>query len=98
MTLHDTSIKQETAVLVALITQKQSQAKTIEYLDELAFLTETSGVKTLHQFTQRMEKPDNRTFIGKGKLEEIKAYVTAYSVDMVIFDDDLRPSQLRNLE
>lgn len=98
MTTHDTSIKQETAVLVALVTQKQSYEKTIEYLDELAFLTETSGVKTLHQFTQRLEQPDNRTFVGKGKLEEIKAYVIAHAVDMVIFDDDLKPSQLRNIE
>jgi GTP-binding protein HflX len=98
MTLHDTSIRQETAVLVALVTQKQSFAKTQEYLDELAFLTETSGVKTLQKFTQRVEHPDNRTFVGKGKLEEIKAYITTYAVDMVIFDDELKPSQLRNIE
>lgn len=94
----ETAKKQETAVLVALITQKQTSEKAQEYLDELAFLAETSGVKTLHQFTQRLEKPDNRTFVGKGKLEEIIAYVKDKAVDMVIFDDDLSPSQVRNLE
>lgn len=98
MAINDTEAKQQTAVLVALITQKQSYEKTMEYLEELAFLTETSGVKTLHKFTQRVEHPDHRTFVGKGKLEDIQAYVKAYSVDMVIFDDDLRPSQLRNIE
>jgi GTP-binding protein HflX len=98
MALHDNGIKQETAVLVALITQKQSYEKAKEYLDELSFLTETSGVKTLYQFTQKLERQDTRTFVGKGKLEEIQAYVKAHAVDMVIFDDDLTPSQVRNIE
>lgn len=93
-----TDKKQETAVLVALISQEQTTEQTREYLEELAFLAETSGAKTLNSFTQRMEKPDVRTFVGKGKLEEIHAYVIAHEVDMVIFDDDLSPSQLRNLE
>jgi GTP-binding protein HflX len=96
--LHTTDRKQETAVLVALATSKQSLEKTKEYLDELAFLAETSGVKTLYRFTQKLEKPDSRTFVGKGKLEEITAFVTDKAVDMVIFDDDLSPSQVRNLE
>jgi GTPase len=94
----ETAKKQETAVLVALITQKQPLEKTQEYLNELAFLAETSGVKTLHFFLQKLDRPDTRTFVGKGKLEEIVAYVLDKNVDMVIFDDDLSPSQVRNLE
>ena len=94
----ETAKKQETAVLVALINQKQPSEKANEYVDELAFLAETSGVKTLHRFLQRLDRPDTRTFVGKGKLEEIKAYVLDKDVDMVIFDDDLTPSQVRNLE
>jgi GTP-binding protein HflX len=96
--LYDTARRTETAVLVALASSKQSLIRTQEYLDELAFLAETSGVETLHTFIQKLEKPDSRTFIGKGKLEEITAYVKDNKVDMVIFDDDLSPSQVRNLE
>ncbi|MGM0580969.1 MAG: GTPase HflX [Bacteroidota bacterium] len=86
------------AVLVAIITQNQNEVKVNEYLDELAFLTSTLGAKTIKRFTQRLEKPDVRSFIGKGKLEEISAYIKAENVDWVVFDDDLTPSQLRNLE
>ncbi|SMG21604.1 GTP-binding protein HflX [Marivirga sericea] len=86
------------AVLVAIITQNQNEVKVNEYLDELAFLTSTLGAKTIKRFTQRLEKPDVRSFIGKGKLEEISAYVKAENADWVVFDDDLTPSQLRNLE
>ncbi|MBX9851284.1 MAG: GTPase HflX [Cytophagaceae bacterium] len=96
--LFDTSKKVETAVLVALSTQRQTQEKTEEYLDELAFLAETMGLHTLKKFQQRLERPDPRYFIGKGKMEEIQAYIKAFAVDVVIFDDDLSPSQLRNLE
>ena len=96
--LHDTAPKQPSAVLVALIHQGQTEQQVQEYLDELAFLTETLGAKTLYKFTQRLEKPDVRTFVGSGKLEEIQAYITHFEVDMVIFDDDLTPSQMRNLE
>ena len=78
-----TALKKETAVLVALINQKQPEHKTHEYLDELAFLAETSGAITLERFTQRLEKPDVTTFVGKGKLEEIKQYVKAHEVDML---------------
>jgi GTP-binding protein HflX len=67
-------------------------------LDELAFLTETLGAKTVHRFTQKMEKPDIKTFVGSGKLEEIQAYIKHFDINMVIFDDDLSPSQMRNLE
>jgi GTP-binding protein HflX len=96
--LHDTAPKEETAVLVTVIRQNQSTLETEEHLDELAFLTETLGAKTVYRFTQKMERPDIRTFVGKGKLEEILAYITHFEVDMVIFDDDLTPSQMRNLE
>ncbi len=95
---YSTASKQETAVLVALINKNQTKAQAQEYLDELAFLAETSGAKTLATFTQKFEKPDTRTFVGKGKLEEIKAFVVDNEIDMVIFDDDLSPSQVRNLE
>ncbi|GAB3904050.1 GTPase HflX [Larkinella knui] len=88
----------ETAVLVALVTQKQSAEKTQEYLDELAFLAQTLGVITVKSFVQKLEQPDTRTYVGKGKLEEISTFVTENPVDMVIFDDDLKPSQVRNLE
>jgi GTP-binding protein HflX len=96
--LHDTAPKEETAILVTLIRQQQSEQEVEEHLDELAFLAETLGAKTVYRFTQRMEKPDIKTFVGSGKLEEIRAYVAHFEVDMVIFDDDLSPSQMRNLE
>jgi GTP-binding protein HflX len=90
--------KQSKAVLVALITGKDEHDETQEHLDELAFLAETAGIQTLKQFTQRLSHPDVRTFVGKGKLEEIRNYVFLKGVSNVIFDDDLSPSQLRNLE
>ena len=96
--LISTKAEQETAVLVALIYRGQTEAQAKEYLDELQFLSETGGAKTLKQFTQKLSSPDVRTFIGKGKLEEVEAYVKAEQVDMVVFDDDLSPSQVRNLE
>jgi GTP-binding protein HflX len=94
----ETHKQPETAVLVALITQKQTADQTKEYLDELAFLAETSGVKTIKSFTQKLDHPDNRTFVGKGKLEEIQTFILDNPVDSIIFDDDLTPSQVRNLE
>lgn len=96
--LHDTAPKEETAVLVSVIRQNQSTLETEEHLEELSFLAETLGAKAVYRFTQKMERPDIRTFVGKGKLEEILAYITHFEVDMVIFDDDLSPSQMRNLE
>ncbi|BDC98187.1 GTPase HflX [Persicobacter psychrovividus] len=93
-----TSAKIETAVLVAVSTQQQRPEKTEEYLAELDFLATTAGAITKAKFTQNLEHPDNKTYVGSGKLEDIKAYVTAYDIDMVIFDDDLSPSQVRNLE
>lgn len=93
-----TTKPQETAVLVGLISQKQNAEKTKEYLDELAFLAETSGVKTMKVFVQRLNYADQKTFVGKGKLEEIQAWITINPVDTIIFDDELSPSQVRNLE
>ena len=96
--LHSTGEEQETAVLVAITSQKQNATQTAEYLAELAFLASTSGVLALHSFTQNLAKPDNKTFVGKGKFEDIMAYVIDKDVDMIIFDDDLSPSQVRNIE
>jgi GTPase len=93
-----TDKKIERAVLVGLINSNQPPLKAQEYLDELEFLATTMGIKTEKQFTQRLDRPDSRSFIGKGKLEEIQNYVEAEGIDTVIFDDDLSPSQLRNIE
>lgn len=93
-----TSNEKETAVMVALINQGQPEEKVIEYLDELAFLAETMGLEVVKSFTQRMDRPEVRSFVGKGKLEEIQTYIKAEDIKVIIFDDDLSPSQLRNLE
>lgn len=95
---YDTAIRQERAVLVGIIMPGEKEEQTKEYLDELAFLVETAGAKVEKNFTQRMQKPDRATFVGTGKLEEIKAYVKAEEIDTIIFDDELSPSQLRNIE
>ena len=95
---YETSKPQETAVLVAVPSYRQTDEQTQEYLDELAFLTETAGAQTVKRFIQKLDKPDRATFVGSGKLEEIKAFVKEHNIDMVIFDDDLSPSQVRNIE
>nr|WP_246601960.1 GTPase HflX [Hymenobacter profundi] len=95
---YDTAQEQESAVLVAVPDKRQPNTTTQEYLDELAFLTETAGAQVVKRFVQRLEKPDIRTFVGEGKLAEIKAFVNHSGASMIIFDDDLSPSQLRNLE
>lgn len=97
-TLYSTGQKKETAILVGLISQKQNAEKTKEYLSELAFLAETSGVETVKVFLQRLNYADQKTFVGKGKLEEIQTWITINPVDTIIFDDELSPSQVRNLE
>ena len=96
--LLETAKKQETAVMVAVITQNQRPEQAEEYLDELAFLAHTAGAKVLFRFTQKLTYPNPRTYIGEGKLEEISEYVIAHEIDIVIFDDELSPSQIRNLE
>ena len=88
----------ETAILVGVITQRQTEEMAREYLDELAFLALTAGADTLRKFTQKLEHPDPKTFVRSGKMTEIEHFVKEYEVDMVIFDDDLTPSQLRNIE
>ena len=95
--------KAETAVLVALITPQQNERRTQEYLDELEFLAETAGAHAVHRFTQRCDGPSSTTYIGSGKLQEIKRYLTDEAdaereVGMVIFDDELSAKQLRNIE
>ena len=96
--MYDTGKKQETAVLVGLINKSQDEATAKEYLDELEFLADTAGAKVLKRYTQRLVHPDASTFIGIGKLNEIKDYVAQNGVNIVIFDDELSPAQQRNLE
>jgi GTP-binding protein HflX len=88
----------EKAVLVGVVTKGQDDNLLKEYLDELAFLAETAGVLAVERFTQKLEYPNPKTFVGKGKMEEILAYVQHNEIDVVIFDDELSPSQLRNIE
>lgn len=88
----------ERAVLVGLITPQQGEAKAHEYLDELAFLADTAGAVTVQRFVQRLDHPNSRTFVGTGKLEEIKQYVIDNEIGMVIFDDDLSTKQVSNIE
>jgi GTP-binding protein HflX len=88
----------EKAVLVGLINSKQDENKVSEYLDELEFLTDTAGATVLKKFTQKLEMPNYATFVGSGKLEEIGNYIKMTEVDTVIFDDELTPTQLRNIE
>ena len=88
----------ERTVLVGLITYSQNEAKVNEYLDELEFLADTAGAVTVRRFTQKMDMPNSRTFVGKGKLEEIKNYVEQNEIGMVIFDDDLSIKQVSNIE
>ena len=96
-------VKTETAILVGLITKEQDEAKTKEYLDELEFLADTAGAVTVKRFTQRVNGPSAVTYVGKGKLEEIKEYIKQKEDDdepigMVIFDDELSAKQMRNIE
>ena len=95
-----THTETENAVLVGLITPEQNEARVKEYLDELDFLADTAGIKAVKRFTQRLDTPHSVTFIGSGKLQEIKEYTEdeEHAVSLVIFDDELSPKQLRNLE
>ena len=92
------NINEETAVLVGLITPAQNEVKAREYLDELAFLAETAGAVPQKVFFQRLDYPNPKTFVGPGKLQEIKAYIDENEIGLVIFDDELSPKQLRNIE
>ena len=96
--LYDTELKPERAILVGIILPGTSDIQQREYLDELAFLVTTAGGITERYFTQRMQKPERATFVGTGKLEELQAFVKAEEIDLVVFDDELSPMQLRNIE
>jgi GTP-binding protein HflX len=89
---------EERAVLVGLVQEQQTYEQVDEYLDELAFLAETAGAIAVKRFTQKLKHPDSRTFIGKGKLEEIKNYIQGKDVNIIIFDDELSGSQITNIE
>jgi GTP-binding protein HflX len=88
----------ERTVLVGVVQKDQNEQQVTEYLDELAFLAETAGAETVRRFTQKLAHPDSKTFVGKGKLEEIKDYITGRDINLVIFDDELTGSQILNIE
>ncbi len=95
---YSTDIKQEKTILVGLIPKMQDEALALEYLDELEFLALTAGANTVERFTQKMDRPDPKTFIGTGKIKEIAAYIKDHEIGSAIFDDELSPAQLHNLE
>ena len=88
----------EKAVLIGLISPDVSQEQAYEYLDELAFLAKTAGAEPTRNFTQKLKHPDNKTFLGKGKIEEVRLFAEENDIKLIIFDDDLNPSQIRNIE
>ena len=90
--------QEERAVLVGVVQKDQKEQEVQEYLDELAFLAETAGAVTVKKFMQKLPHPDSRTFVGKGKLQEIKEYVAGREIDLVIFDDELTGAQIMNIE
>jgi GTP-binding protein HflX len=94
----ETNKPDEKAILVGIIYPGQDESEVAEYLDELAFLTETAGAKPVKRFIQKLDLPNPKTFVGAGKIEEIGAFVGENKIDIVIFDDELSPSQLRNIE
>lgn len=90
--------KDETCVLVGLSTGMQTDEQLVEYLDELAFLAETAGARPVATFTQKLSRPDSKTFMGSGKIQQVAEYIKEHEVDLAIFDDELSPSQQRNIE
>ena len=88
----------ERAILIGLITPKLQRDQVYEYLEELAFLAKTAGALPVRNFTQKLKHPDNSTFLGKGKINEVKEFVISEKIDIIIFDDDLTPSQIRNIQ
>ena len=94
----DTTKVKERAVLIGLITGTQSKEKVDEYLDELDFLLETAGGITVKRFTQKLHNPESRTFVGTGKLNEIVEFIKDNDINLAVFDDELSPSQIKNLE
>ena len=96
--IEEKKVTSEKTVLIAVVCQQQNEEKTKEYLDELEFLTLTAGGVSVKRFTQKLEKPNPKTFIGVGKLDEIRVYVEQHNIGTAIFDDELSPGQLRNIE
>ena len=92
------SLQRERCILIGIVNKNQDEEKSKEYLEELRFLADTAGADTMQIFTQKLSRPDTRTFLGSGKMEDIKGYVDAENIDLVVFDDELTPSQLKNIE
>lgn len=95
--LEKEEINYEKAILVGIVTQNQSEDKLNEFLDELTFLTQTAGGEVVKRFTQKVDKPNPKTFVGSGKLQEIEIFIKEHQIDTVIFDDELSPAQQKNL-
>ena len=93
-----TAIKPEKVVMVGITTNREEESRSDEYLDELAFLVKTAGGIPVDRFTQKLDHPDPRTYIGSGKLNEVRSFVKAENIDLVVFDDELSGSQIKNLE
>ena len=96
--IDEREVTSEKAVLIGIITQQQDEIQSEEYLDELEFLTSTAGGVAVKRFTQKLDKAHPKTFIGTGKLEEVSAYINTHNIGTAIFDDELSPAQLRNIE
>jgi len=96
--IDEREVTSEKAVLIVVITQKQDETKSEEYLDELEFLTLTAGGVAVKRFVQKMEKPNPKTFLGVGKLDEVRDYIASNDIGTAIFDDELSPAQIRNIE
>ena len=94
----ETKIPDERAILIGIISKGQDESEVEEFLDELAFLAETAGAQTVKRFTQKVDVPNPRTFVGSGKIDELAHYISDNKIDIAIFDDELTPSQLRNIE
>ncbi len=96
--IDEKKVLSEKTVLIGVITQLQDEIQSTEYLDELEFLTQTAGGVSVKRFTQKLEKPHPKTFIGTGKLEEVATYIETHAIGTAIFDDELSPAQIRNIE
>jgi GTP-binding protein HflX len=96
--IDEREVTSEKAILIGIISQKQDETQSTEYLDELEFLTHTAGGVAVKRFVQKMEKPNPKTFLGVGKLEEVRAFIESNDIGTAIFDDELSPSQIRNIE
>ena len=96
--LHSTALEPETCVLIGLVQSRETREEVAEHLEELAFLATTADAINKRTFVQSLDRPDTRTFVGSGKLQEVKEYVEEHEIDILIFDDELTPTQLRNIE